>query len=112
MGSATGQGASIPAADEPAEFADTIGLDEAELAGIESGAYQPPLSVVQQIHATVGEALSTRIEVYDNHDDVLELQYLRDPEGVTTAINVFRETLRQAKIIRRPPQPSGLSLGP
>ena len=62
----------------PGEFAASTDLDEAGVIRIESGEYQPPLSEVEQLPELFGLGLSVRIEVYDNHDDVLELNYLRD----------------------------------
>ena len=53
-------------------------MDEAQVALIESGACQPPVSDLERIFGATGEALAVRVEVYDIHDDVLELQYRRD----------------------------------
>ena len=59
-------------------FAAVAQVDEARLVQIESGACQPPVSEVQRIFAAAGEDLLVRVEVYDPHDDVLELQYRRE----------------------------------
>ena len=94
----------------PAAFAAVVGLDETEVVRIESGAFRPPISEIQRIHSQVREALSVRVEVYDNHDDVLELDYIRDPESYTAAVYEIRNAIQQGMVIRRSPPPRRRSI--
>ena len=61
-----------------AAIAEASHIDEAKFALIESGAFPPPVSDLERIFDAAGEALAVRVEVYDTHDDVLELQYRRE----------------------------------
>ena len=95
------------------EFGRAAGLSAPELARIESGVYRPALSEVQRIHTAAGRSLSMWVEIYDDHDDGLELDYIRDPVAVTAAVYEIRDAVRRGMVIRRS-RPSGTSvaLGP
>ena len=64
-----------------ADFARVADLDATALARIESGALRPQLTELQRIHAAADKGLALWIDVYDDHDDGLELDYLRDSEA-------------------------------
>ena len=61
-------------------YAEQAGLTSAELEAIESGASRPSASEVEDILTAANGGTRGRVELYDNHDDVLHIGALADPE--------------------------------
>ena len=96
-----------------AEFARAADLTVTTLASIEAGKTRPPVSQVQRLHTALGRALSMWVEVYDDHDDGLELDYIRDPAGTIAAVYEIRDAVQRGMAIRRSrPGADSVALGP
>ncbi|MYJ60826.1 MAG: helix-turn-helix domain-containing protein [Acidimicrobiia bacterium] len=60
--------------------ASTAGISDECVGRIEDGTFRPPVSMVESLLAAMGRCLQVRLEPYDDHDDVLHLRALADPE--------------------------------
>ena len=83
----------------PAEFAAAAGISEADVARIETGERRPPLGEVQRILNAAGIDLGVRLEVYDDHDDVLHLRASADEARHERTIARARETFGAAVVL-------------
>jgi transcriptional regulator with XRE-family HTH domain len=54
------------------QLADAAGVPQSTIGRIESGAMQPTLPLLDRIVVSAGLELRTRLEPYDDHDDVLD----------------------------------------
>ena len=54
------------------QLADAAGVPQSTIGRIESGAMQPTLPLIDRIVVAAGFDLRTRLEPYDEHDDVLD----------------------------------------
>lgn len=54
------------------QLADAAGVPQSTIGRIESGAMQPTLPLLDRILVSAGLELRTRLEPYDDHDDVLD----------------------------------------
>ncbi len=68
------------------ELARTAGVPASTIAKIESGQRQPTHPTLAKILASVGLALTTRLEPYDDHDDVLWARDQRRSEHQRAAV--------------------------
>ena len=83
----------------PARFATAAGVEEADVARIESGDLRPPLGQLRRMLTAAGIDLRVRLEVYDDHDDVLHLEALADPDGYERSIRETRATFAKAVVL-------------
>lgn len=54
------------------QLAEAAGVPQSTIGRIESGAMQPTLALLDRIMVSTGLELRTRLEPYDDHDDVLD----------------------------------------
>lgn len=54
------------------QLADAAGVPQSTIGRIESGAMQPTLPLLDRIIVSTDLELRTRLEAYDDHDDVLD----------------------------------------
>jgi transcriptional regulator with XRE-family HTH domain len=73
------------------DLAQAAGVPASTVAKIESGQRQPTHPTLAKILASVGLALTTRLEPYDDHDDVLWDREQRRSEEQRTAIAVEQQ---------------------
>ncbi len=83
----------------PAQFAAAAGISESDVARIETGELRPPLGELRRIFVAAGIDLHLRLEVYDDHDDVLHIRALADPARFERTIRNTRETFAKAVVL-------------
>lgn len=62
-----------------AQVAAAVGISETDIARIETGELRLSVVKLERIFGLIGVELHTRLEPYDDHDDVLHLIALKDP---------------------------------
>jgi len=83
-------------------LADAAGVPVSTVARIESGARQPSLITISRLLAAAGLELRTRLEPYDDHDDVLDARRSAlTPEQEHCADAAFEQTSGILEAARR-----------
>lgn len=88
-----------------AQTAAAAGISETDITRIETGELRLSVVKLERILNLMGLELHTRLEPYDDHDDVLHLIAMKDPERHKRRLQKGRETLARSL----GPQPSGAS---
>lgn len=88
-----------------AQAAAAAGISETDIARIETGELRLSVVELERILDSIGTELHTRLEPYDDHDDVLHLIALKDPDRHKRRLQKGREMLAGSL----GPQPSGAS---
>ena len=76
-----------------AQVAAAVGISETDIARIETGELRLSVVKLERIFGLIGVELHTRLEPYDDHDDVLHLIALKDPDRHKRRLQKGRETL-------------------
>ena len=76
-----------------AQAAATAGISETDIARIETGELRLSVVKLERILGLIGTELHTRLEPYDDHDDVLHLIAMKDLERHKHRLQKARETL-------------------
>jgi transcriptional regulator with XRE-family HTH domain len=89
--------ARIKAAVTQRQLAEAAGVPQSTVARIESGAMQPTLPLLYRLLAAVDLEPRIRVDVYDDHDDVLDRLAARDPARARAAEQARDELLAAAE---------------
>lgn len=82
-----------------AELAAAAGLSEATVSRIEEGDVALRVGELQDVLALMGATLDIRLEVYDDHDDVLHLEAVADPAAYEEQMRRDDELLASAVVL-------------
>lgn len=82
-----------------AELAAAAGLCEGTVTCIEEGDVLLRLGELQHVLASMGASLKVRLEVYDDHDDVLHLKAVADPAAYEQRMRREDELLASAVVL-------------
>jgi transcriptional regulator with XRE-family HTH domain len=93
--------ARIKAAVTQRQLAQAAGVPQSTVARIESGAMQPTLPLLYRLLAAVDLEPRIRVDVYDDHDDVLDRRRQRFPEVAAAAERARDELLAAVEPARR-----------
>lgn len=78
------------------QVAAVVGISETDVARIETGELRLSVVELERILGLMGLKLHTRLEPYDDHDDMLHLIALKDPELHQHRLQKSLETIRRS----------------
>lgn len=78
-----------------AQVAAAASISEIDMARLETGELRPSVVELERILGSIGTELHTRLEPYDDHDDVLHLIAMKDPGRHKRRLQRGRETIGQ-----------------